>query len=535
MDLDFYLISVLVFIAILAVLVYRDRSKFKRESILLLRRTQRGKKFLIKIGTTFPRFWKVVGFVSVITGFVASVIGVKFIFDMLIMNLTAETAGPGLALVIPSLTATPVFGYGFLAVPFWYYIISIALLVIVHEGFHGIFTARERTKIKSLGVGLLAIIPLAFVEPDEEQLAKKSTWAQLRVFSAGSFANFLLAGLSLLIFVWMINAFYTPAGVNFQTYPYEQISVASIQKVNEVGVVGVADINATLGNFPENETIMITTADDVFYIQNALLMEQLAPGLGEVLLFQNYPAVRVGLDPDSVIVAVDGYEVNDHVDLTLALEEAGEGKLIEITTKKGDMIEKVSLVTAEAPRDDVYVPDSMLYIFAPLEHLIPGSIDFYQGSAEWIAGNLGVRTDVTWNSIRQKILMWNWISENYPGLEFTAKINTDKWEKMLQERNRPGFIGIVGVLPAQYEIKPEFAYYEDAGEFAQGLLFFLFLINLGVGIFNLLPIKPFDGGKMWDIVLAKYMPRHSRWIMRLVMYVILALLIANFLPLGNLV
>jgi hypothetical protein len=180
---DLYLASVLIFASILALWVYRDRRKFKRESILLIRRTQTGRNALIRIGTSFPRFWKAVGFVSVAVGFIVSVLGLKMLVDNLMASIAAGAAVPSLALLLPSPTAEPVFGYGYLAVPFWYWIICIALLAIVHEGFHGIFTAREKTKIKSLGFGMLAVIPLAFVEPDEKQLEKKGVWPQLRVFS----------------------------------------------------------------------------------------------------------------------------------------------------------------------------------------------------------------------------------------------------------------------------------------------------------------------------------------------------------------
>ncbi len=131
--------------------------------------------------------------------------------------------------------------------------------------------------------------------------------------------------------------------------------------------------------------------------------------------------------------------------------------------------------------------------------------------------------------------MWEWVSENYPGLDTASRINIDKWKKVLQERNRPGFIGIAGILPAQYEINSGLEYYEGAGDFIQGLLFFMFIINLGVGIVNLLPVKPLDGGKMWDVVLSRYIPRYSKRIMRFAAYIILALLLANFLPLGLLV
>jgi membrane-associated protease RseP (regulator of RpoE activity) len=52
-------------------------------------------------------------------------------------------------------------------------------------------------KIKSSGIAImglvLPILPAAFVEPDEKQMARKPAKQQLAIFSAGAFANILLA------------------------------------------------------------------------------------------------------------------------------------------------------------------------------------------------------------------------------------------------------------------------------------------------------------------------------------------------------
>src|SRR3989338_11101107 len=37
-----------------------------------------------------------------------------------------------------------------------------------------------------------------------------------------------------------------------------------------------------------------------------------------------------------------------------------------------------------------------------------------------------------------------------------------------------------------------------------GLLMFLFILNLGIGLFNLVPIGPLDGGRMLQAVLMAY-------------------------------
>jgi len=68
-----------------------------------------------------------------------------------------------------------------------------------------------------------------------------------------------------------------------------------------------------------------------------------------------------------------------------------------------------------------------------------------------------------------------------------------------------------------------------------GLLFWLFLLNLGIGLFNLLPIGPLDGGRMFQLVCFKFFKKKSTamkvWGYTSVIFVtiILANLLAGFL------
>ena len=48
---DWYLVSVLIFTALLAVFVFLDRKKWKRESVLLLRKTQTGTNYYVPISS----------------------------------------------------------------------------------------------------------------------------------------------------------------------------------------------------------------------------------------------------------------------------------------------------------------------------------------------------------------------------------------------------------------------------------------------------------------------------------------------------
>ena len=92
---------------------------------------------------------------------------------------TLQTQIPGVTPVIPGIT-----------IPFFAGIISLIILLVVHEFSHGILSSLAKVKIKSIGIVLFGIIPMgAFVEPDERQITKLSVQKQNRIFIAGISAN----------------------------------------------------------------------------------------------------------------------------------------------------------------------------------------------------------------------------------------------------------------------------------------------------------------------------------------------------------
>jgi membrane-associated protease RseP (regulator of RpoE activity) len=186
---DVYFISVLVFVAVIAVLVYRDRKKFEFHFILMMRKTQRGKRTIDRIAQLSPRAWKIISTIGVIAAFGGMAYGI-FIMSMgakLIVDRTLTV--PSLQFVVPLPSAQPSSGPGYLLVPFWFWIILIPFFMFPHEIAHGIVARAHKIRLKSVGVLLLAIIPGAFVEPDDRQVSKSKAMTKLRIFGAGSVAN----------------------------------------------------------------------------------------------------------------------------------------------------------------------------------------------------------------------------------------------------------------------------------------------------------------------------------------------------------
>ena len=90
---------------------------------------------------------------------------------------------PGVAPIIPGIT-----------IPFFAGVVSLVVLLIVHEFSHGILARIAKVRIKSIGVILFGIIPMgAFVEPDEGSIRKLRARDQDRISVAGISANMLVS------------------------------------------------------------------------------------------------------------------------------------------------------------------------------------------------------------------------------------------------------------------------------------------------------------------------------------------------------
>ena len=157
---------------------------------ILMWRTKLGLKFMDSFANKFKGLLRFLGYISIIVGF----LGMAFIMFSLIQNflsiITKPEALPGVGLVLP------IKAKGVFYVPFFYWIISIFILAVVHEFSHGIYARLCNLKVKSSGFAvfslLVPIIPAAFVEPDEKKMIKKSVKDQLMIYSAGPFANVVL-------------------------------------------------------------------------------------------------------------------------------------------------------------------------------------------------------------------------------------------------------------------------------------------------------------------------------------------------------
>ena len=118
-----------------------------------------------------------------------------FITYTIVATLPTVFETPSVSIVIPGVDIPGSQIY----VPFFYGLIGLATVLVVHEFSHGIQSVGEKIPIKSIGLLLFTILPGAFVEPDEDKLKEAKKTSRLRVYAAGSIANITLALITLIL------------------------------------------------------------------------------------------------------------------------------------------------------------------------------------------------------------------------------------------------------------------------------------------------------------------------------------------------
>lgn len=199
----FYVIAfILIWIVALAFKNRLTNHGFEIEFPVIMWRTQRFRAFIDRIANAFPRFWK--WFMNF--GIVISFIAMALMTWILVSSLSTIAETPSVSIILPGVEMPGSSIY----VPLGSGLLALATVLIVHEFSHGILARVEKINIKSIGLMLFAVLPGAFVEPDEEELKQTSKLAQLRVYAAGSVANMSLALIALIIFS-LISSYAVPA------------------------------------------------------------------------------------------------------------------------------------------------------------------------------------------------------------------------------------------------------------------------------------------------------------------------------------
>ncbi len=239
---------ILLFYLLLIAIIYYNRKKFQFQAkIIALYRTKLGISLMDKIAKKFPRLVKTLATIGIYVGYLGMLVILFFIFQGIYLLLFVPSAPATFTPVIPGvpIPGSPVF------VPFWYGILSLFIVVVIHEFSHGVVARAYNIPVKSSGFVLFGPLPGAFVEPDEKKLRRQSAKIQNSLFAAGPFSNVLTAIVIIVLFLSVVSpAFtklYTPLGVSFTELdaglPAQKAGVPLNEVYNHVNHQPIKDIN----------------------------------------------------------------------------------------------------------------------------------------------------------------------------------------------------------------------------------------------------------------------------------------------------
>ena len=175
-----------VVIIVIAKALKFEKYGFELKAYSLVYKNKSVNEILIKVLGRTERGIKVFANISVIAGFLMMGFAFYFLLNNVSNYFVAQSNFSELTVLIPGVTLTS-------APAITYFLLSIPIVLVIHEGAHGIVAALEKIKIKTGGFAIFIALFAGFVEPDEEEFDKAKKISKLRVIGAGATSNVMFA------------------------------------------------------------------------------------------------------------------------------------------------------------------------------------------------------------------------------------------------------------------------------------------------------------------------------------------------------
>jgi len=193
LELDFITQNSIIYVLIAWVVIFVSAKALKLEKYgveikpySLVYKNKSVNDVLIKLLGRTKRSVKVFADLSVVAGFIMMGFAFYFLGNNILNYFAAQNDFQQLTVLIPGVTLTS-------APAITYFLLSIPIVLVIHEGAHGIVAALEKIKIKTGGFAIFIALFAGFVEPDEKEFEKAKKISKLRVIGAGATSNVLFA------------------------------------------------------------------------------------------------------------------------------------------------------------------------------------------------------------------------------------------------------------------------------------------------------------------------------------------------------
>jgi membrane-associated protease RseP (regulator of RpoE activity) len=169
-----------------------DKHGFEIKPYSLTYKNQNVQLALTRILNKTQRATKVFSNTSVVLGFIMMAVAFWYLASNLSNFFVKPESFSEMTVLIPGVTIQSSSNIA-------YFLLSVPIVLVIHEGAHGIVATLEKIKIKTGGFAVFIALFAGFVEPDEEEFSKAKKISRLRVIGAGATSNvlfsFVIAGL----------------------------------------------------------------------------------------------------------------------------------------------------------------------------------------------------------------------------------------------------------------------------------------------------------------------------------------------------
>lgn len=159
---------------------------FEIKAYSLVYKNQQVQSVLTKFLSRTRRGIRIFADVSVVAGFLMMGFAFWFLLSNISKFFVEPTEFAELTVLIPGVTLTS-------SASIMYFLLSIPIVLIMHEGAHGVVATLEKIKIKTGGFAIFIAMFAGFVEPDEEEFNKAKKISKLRVIGAGATSNVIFS------------------------------------------------------------------------------------------------------------------------------------------------------------------------------------------------------------------------------------------------------------------------------------------------------------------------------------------------------
>jgi regulator of sigma E protease len=374
------------------------------------------------------------------------------------------------------------------------FVVALFVAMCLHELGHFIAAKRAGVKVEEFGIGIpprlfgvkrgettysVNAIPIgAFVkaagENDPEvprSLAGKGPWIRFGIYAAGPLVNIFLAFILLSAFLAMPVSFVAGNGLMVHSVvgnssaehagiqPGDVILEAAGQLLHKSG-----DLSSIVDSVEEEGEITLLLLRDGQEIQTTVKPKfdpESQRRLIGVLLCWNLirqveegsPAYEAGIRVGDTVLSINGQGVYNEESMSGVLRSIGEGEKIDVVLLRGGNVTEASLINATY-------------------ETLPGV------QLRWIEGT---------HIEQERLPVWRAV---YSGARYILYMPVLIVEAIPQMIKAPdtALVGPIGAGQLTVEVV------RSSG--SSSLLFMASMISLGIGIFNLFPIPPLDGGGM---------------------------------------